>query len=254
MSKDQLPSLPPTPSKIIEGPYDLLNIRDSEDPNSLTNLLPSWLSQAINAILEETLTMDYESLRKTARPSATESKLRYSFWNEYKRVIYDERKPKMSVNNIIGGICSLEQFRKTASSTYKLAYILQPPPSIDLAFDELIHTGLEEMLKIIKTDMVDEDGKFDTKLAALKAKIVSDVITRRTEKTVNFNINSKSQSLHHQVNTNNNPSLNPPSEASQVIDILPNLPASHQLTAREIEAAIEAEAMNAIEDSHDKQV
>jgi hypothetical protein len=232
-----LPTLPPSPNNPIpEGQYDLLSIRDKDNPDSIINLVPGWLALAINTIAEDTLTMDYESLRKQAKANATEEKLRHSFWNEYKRVIHDNRRPKMSANNIVGGVCSITQFQKIAGSTYKLAYILQPPPSLDLAFDELIHAGLGEMIAIMREPLHDDEGKFNSKLATLKSKLFNDVITRRLERTVNINTKHQAQTQHHHVITQQS------SAAAEALDITPK-DAAKELTAREIEAAIEAEAI-----------
>lgn len=237
MSEDS-PNLPaaPTHPPIIEGSYDLLDIKGLDNPDSIVNLVPTWLSEAISVIPDEAIDMTYESLRKQAKPTSVEEKLRHSFWNEYKRIIHNPRKPKLSVNNVIGGVCSLNSFKKISCSTFKLAYILQPPPSVDLAFDELIHKGLAEMMEIMKEPLVNQAGNFNHKLAALKSKILNDVITRRNG-NVAQNINFKAQS--HVLNQHEVTHYTPPqpSDIAQVIDVI-RPETAYQITTADIEAAL----------------
>jgi hypothetical protein len=238
MSESRLPVAPPTMSPPVEGHYDLLDFKTLDNPDSVVNRLPSWLGALIMAIPDDVFDMTYESLRKQAKPTSVEERLRHSFWNEYKRVIHDVRKPNISVNNVIGGVCSLNGFKKIAAFSYKLAYILQPPPSVDLAFDELIHKGLAEMMLIMATPMVDDKGKVDSKLGALKSKILNDVLTRRNGNVAqNVNIRQQVQSQHqHQV------LMQPPqpSQDAQLLDVIqPVIP--QPLTTLEVEAMLEAE-------------
>jgi hypothetical protein len=231
------PALPTTNTEIVEKmPYDNLSINDASNPWAIINICPDWMVQSISKLPQNALDMNFESLKLQAKPTALEDRLRLSFWNEYFRVINKNEPTKLNINNIIGGVCSEEAFKKLSQvSKYKFIYIITPPPSLDLALEEIIHLGFSEMRKIMEFDLVRPDGTIDSKLAQVKYKIFTDTITKRhghksahhiTSKSVHANIHKTlpaepekplSAAEMEEVLALNNPPINP--NERQVIDI-----------------------------------
>lgn len=190
-----LPAVVVTPPVEIDPrPYDRLSIKDIENPFSVINIVPEWLAELIKGIPDSTFKMAHKSLVTQARPSKAEERLRLSFWSEYDRVIHRDQ-PEINLANVFGGVYEEQAFKDLVSeSKFKLAYMLSPPPSLNLVLDEVIHTGYDQMKKIMDEPLVDENGKFNIKLAELKNKILSTALMKRHGRTTNINI--KSQNLH----------------------------------------------------------
>lgn len=223
MSDENLPVEYVPPVEHDPRPYDRLSIKDAENPFALVNITPAWLSDLIRALPAATLKMAHKSLETQARPSKAEERLRLSFWNEYDRVIH-KTQPEINLANVYGGVLEESAFKELVTeSKFKLAYILSPPPTLNLVLDEVITKGYDEMKRIMAEPMVDAEGKFNLKLAELKNKILSTALMKRHGRTTNINI--KSQNLHAVKN------VDAPTDVT---------PAPEQIaqTAADIEAAI----------------
>lgn len=215
-------------------PYDRLAIKDAENIFSLINITPAWFADLIKALPDGHLKMAHKSLETQARPSKAEERLRLSFWSEYDRVIH-RPKPEMNLTNVYGGVLEEQAFKELVTeSKFKLAYILSPPPSLNLVLDEVIHAGYEEMKTIMREPLIDEKGVFNVKLAELKNKILTTALVKRHGKTTNINI--KSQNLHAVQSV----------EPTPVQDVTPAPEQLVQATAADIEAQLLEDEINQV--------
>lgn len=171
-------------------------IKDYDNPQSLVNLTPSVLGGRIAAIPEEILLMTDQQLEAKANVGDVERKLRAAWQIEYERAVRTGE--KMEAANIYKGIVTKSYFhRELVGNSYKLAYIIKPFPDYAAQLEDMLQLGLDEMRKILKEPMVDEDGKFNHKLAALKANITEKLQDRaRGAVTQKMQIDQKNMNLN----------------------------------------------------------
>lgn len=179
-----------------------IDIRDPSNPKSVINLVPSSMGNAIKAIPLDFFAMDEEELKKMARADIVENRLRHSFWLEYGHACLAKREINMS--NIVNGVCSKDYFLKhILTNSFKLAYMLTPPPDYRVQMAEILTLGLAKLREILAMPIESAHPKtgekvVDSKLAGVQARIVEDLMTRShghplrtievTSKNMNLNV------------------------------------------------------------------
>lgn len=161
--------------------YHELEHKDFDNPKSLVNLLPSYVSNAVQAIPDEFFLLGEEELTKVARVTPTDNLLRVSFWEEYRRAT--RTSTKMVMSNVYGGLCTKRWFDQVVLNSYKLTFMITPPKEVQVVLENLLLVGLEEMEKILKAPLVHETGKFagefNGKLAHVKVQVFELLLDRR---------------------------------------------------------------------------
>lgn len=185
---------------INEAAYPELEITSETDPKSVVNLLPAVVSSYIKAIPEEVWLTDEDELAEKGRCSEYDYLLRHAFWLEYDRAIRAGQ--KMNPISIYGGIVSkFVFFREVCTNTFRLAYMCTPPTDYLTRLDELLTLGLKQYREILTLPNVNAKGVVDSRLVAVKQKIIEDVANRRRGQTVQ-RIEMKSQNLNVNVEHN----------------------------------------------------
>jgi two-component sensor histidine kinase len=167
------------PAVFEEGdePAPSLDIFDSHEPNSVFNLVPERVQRAMNNLPDELRNLDEKSLREKTRPSATDSRLRVAFWNEYERSQKFAR--PMVMANVFAGICSKQFFfEKYIARPENVAWMLCPVVSYMKAAEECLIFGIEQMREVLELPNVDAKGKVNTSLIAQKRAIVQSLENR----------------------------------------------------------------------------
>lgn len=153
-------------------------VKDKHNPLSLVNKTNTGISVRIAAIPLEILEMKEADLEHHADVHDVERKLRAAFQMEYERAVRTGL--TMDSTNIYKGICSSPYWHKyVVGNSYKLAYVIKPYPDYEAQLEDMLQLGLDEMRKILKQPLKDKEGKFDHKLAALKANITEKLQDRR---------------------------------------------------------------------------
>lgn len=162
-------------------------IWDPENQKSVLNIIPPRMrKQAETAKETRPDLFQYQdehslwhNLKKAARPTPTDNRLRIAFWMEYDRVQAGFRH-KMDMTHVYGGVCSSAYF----SDYYcivpeKLCWLLTPPASYMIKMNEALDFGVDVLRNILSLDNVTEDGKPNVKLMELQAKIVAMLDARK---------------------------------------------------------------------------
>jgi hypothetical protein len=187
-------------------PVPEVDIFNQADPRALINLVPEAVQNAFRMALSkrpELIGMDEKGLYRLLRseneqPSTTDNRIRLRFWMEYDSAQADQREMQMSYAH--GGICSKEFFyQKYISHTPKIAWLLCRPASYEAISTEALHFGLEQLRDILDVPHVLPNGKPDTKLMEIKAKIVN-MLDQRVrgsviQKTMNLNLTTSEKKV-----------------------------------------------------------
>jgi hypothetical protein len=90
------------------------------------------------------------------KPTSLERKLKISFWNEYhssKRLNRDF----MNLSNVLNGVCSRTQWDAIIKAKPNvLAWIITPPPSEILVWQELLQMGQKKLRKTLSLPLVEK--------------------------------------------------------------------------------------------------
>lgn len=171
-----------------------VDIWDRSEPRSIVNLVPEKVSRAIEQLPEEMRDLDEKTLREKVRPSATDSRLRLAFWNEYERA--QGKHSKMTMSNIYGGICSKTYFiDKYITRPENVAWMICPVVSYMKAAEECLHFGMDQMREVLALPNIDAKGKVNTSLINVKKSIVQSLEMRirgaipMVQKNLNINAN-----------------------------------------------------------------
>lgn len=203
---------------INEAAFPELEITSVTDPKSVVNLLPMVVSSYIKAIPEEVWLMDEDEIAMKGRCSEYDSLLRHAFWLEYDRAIRSGQ--KMNPISIYGGIVSKYSFfKEVCTNTFRLAYICTPPTDYLTRLDELLTQGLKQYREILMLPNVNAKGVVDSRLVAVKQKIIEDVANRRRGQTVQ-RLEVKSQNLNVNVDHNSGRKSQSVEEIQAEIDAL----------------------------------
>lgn len=144
----------------------------------LLEITNTQVSTRISAIPDDVLNMKEEDFLKHADVHDAERKLRAAWAMELERALRTDS--KFEASNVYKGIVTRNYFeRYVLFNSYKLAYIIKPYPEYEAQLEDMLQMGLDERRKILKRPLVDKEGKFDHKLAALKESITKNLEERR---------------------------------------------------------------------------
>lgn len=152
---------PALPNKEI----DLLAPADAEKPGdgwSLMKLLRMWEGtvKAIEGIPAEYFELTERELVK--KPTAVQRQLKISFWNEYGRA--QRQRTEMILSNVVHGVCSKCHWTRTVILDQKLlAWIITPPTSDVLVWQELLELGYRRLRKVLTMPIVEKKYRWDRK-------------------------------------------------------------------------------------------
>lgn len=170
-------------------------IKDKNNPKSLVSMCPSVLAERIAAIPDSVLSMDDKELEKTAKISEVDKQLRAAFYIEYERAC--RASDKISPANVYKGLVTNPHFHSSIiNNSFKLAYIIRPYREYQAQLEDLLQFGFDRMSEIMHRPQVDENGKFDHKLAALQMQLWKELADRRRGSAAkNINLSSQSTNL-----------------------------------------------------------
>ncbi len=179
---------------MTESSYGELEIRDKDNQRSIVNLLPTWIASYILAIPEEIFSTPLSKLIERFEHTETDSLLRHAFWLEYERAMKTDT--KMTISNIFGGVCDKNYFnREVVTNSFRMAYLLNPPTDYNVRLEELLTIGLEQYREILTLPNINAKGAVDSRLIAVKQKIIEDVTNRRRGQVIQ-RVEVKSQNLN----------------------------------------------------------
>lgn len=176
------------------------------DPRALINLVPMALQEALlmaSKMRPDLMGMDEKNLYQILRseglqPSVTDNRIRLRFWMEYDSAMAAGR--SLQPSYAFSGICSKDFFyRLYISNAPKVAWLLCRPASYEAINTEALHFGLEQLRDILETPHILPNGKADTKLMEIKAKIVN-MLDQRVkgsviQKTMNLNVTASDKKV-----------------------------------------------------------
>jgi len=144
----------------------------------LLEITNTQVSSRIAAIPDDVFNLREDELEKHASVHDVERKLRAAWAMELERALRTES--KLEATNVYKGIVTRQYFEKhVLYNSYKLAYMIKPYPEYEAQLEDMLQMGLDERRKILKRPLVDKEGKFDHKLAALKESITKNLEERR---------------------------------------------------------------------------
>lgn len=170
-------------------------IKDRSNPKSLVSMCPSVIGDRIAAIPDSVLSMDDKDLEKAGKISEADKQLRAAFYIEYERA--SRASDKISPANVYKGIVTGPHFHQSiVNNSFKLAYIVRPYREYQAQLEDLLQFGFDRMSEIMHRPQVDENGKFDHKLAALQMQLWKELADRRRGSAAkNINLSSQSTNL-----------------------------------------------------------
>lgn len=179
---------------------------DRSNPTSLINLLPTAIATAIDEHYftnPELFDKDERDLAKHLRsvqrtPSPTDHRIRMKFWMEYDNAMALGR--PLRAGAIFSNVCHTEYFYKNyLKNPHKVAWMMSLPSGYLTKVEEALEFGIEQLRDILEVPHMDENGKLNSKVAQLKAKIVAMLDMRLkgapTQKTVSMNINTSNKAV-----------------------------------------------------------
>lgn len=169
-------------------------IKDKSNPVSLVSICPQVLAERIRAIPEDILEMPLKDLEKAICVTEDDEMLRVCFAQEVERA-RRQGKPVIQAN-IYEGVFTAKTFSFYIANSFKLAYIIRPFPEYETSLENILLLGLQRMKNIMKQPLVDQEGKFDYRLAQIQISLFKDVSDRtRGASTQKVEMNSKSLSV-----------------------------------------------------------
>lgn len=168
---------------------------DRSDPQSLYNLLPTFMQAAIEGVDEADLDKTEAELAgelfPDAKPDRGMYQLRIAFWDEFDRA----GRLKLDVMDsyrIYDGVCSMNRFKSLINDPLKLAWLLHPPMSYTLVLREISEMALHRQLEAMCLPIKDDKGRVNVKLIEAQLKIFQHLDTRLrggfVQKTENKNL------------------------------------------------------------------
>ena len=186
-----------------EAAYPELEITNESNPKSLVNLLPASISSYLRAIPESVWLETEDELCKKGKCNEYDELLRHAFWLEYDRAIRSGN--KMNPVSIFGGVVSRSTFfKEVIANTFRLAYMCTPPTDYNTRLEELLTLGLKQYREILTLPNINAKGFVDSRLVAVKQRIIEDVANRRRGQVIqrvevqskNLNVNVEHTTKH----------------------------------------------------------
>jgi hypothetical protein len=189
-----------------------LVLTDTDNPFAVINLVPDKVRECIQTALSSHAPLfqcDERALWQKLKlddkqPTPLDNRLRLKFWTEYDRVCGQGHK-HMNMANVVSNMCTREYFYSGyLTNPAKIAWLLCPPTAYLVKAEEALEFGLEQLRDILDSPHV-TNGRVDTKLGELKAKIVA-MLDHRVkgavvQKTLNVNASVGSVNDAAQANT-----------------------------------------------------
>ena len=202
-------TLPANPDAPDTRDVDLFN---RAEPRALINLVPGAVADAFLETSQkrtDLLGLDEKTLYRTLRqeectPTPTDNRLRLKFWDEYDRA--QATQTGMDMISVFAGICTKDYFYgRYLKAPEKVAWLLNPPASYTIKMEEALSYGVDQLREILDMPLVNSQGRFDVKLAELKAKIVAMLDVRvkgavvqkveNTNKNMSLNVQTSDRAL-----------------------------------------------------------
>jgi len=187
----------------VSVPEVMAPLFDEDNPLSVGSIMPTNLKNRIKLVVHdnpELFLLDetglYEALTKRdACPTATDNRLRLSFWGEYESACTTGR--HMNISNVCAGTISTSYFvQRYVTTPEKLAWLLMPPVKYDVLVTEALSHGLMRLREMLDMPIHETDKhgniKISPKLLEMKLKIVAMLDMRMkgafVERKINVNV------------------------------------------------------------------
>lgn len=182
-----------------------------DNPRSLINLVSPEVGEYFIKAYEarpELFGIDESSLWKTLRyesktPSATDNRLRLSFWQEYDHA--QNYGHKMRLTAVCAGICLPQYlYNSYMKSPERMAWWACVPTKYEKLLEEGLQYGINQLREILEEPNHDDNGRINTKLIDTKLKIVAmfelrlkGAVTQRIEqRNMNVNVQTTDKQIH----------------------------------------------------------
>lgn len=188
-----------------------VSLWDRDDPNSIFNRTDVKIGKAFEAIYKKHrkyFDLDEDRLykllkREDCKPTPTDNRLRYSFWQEFDRCIAKGHK-KMKMSHVFGGICTHDYFYKRyILEPMQLVWFLCPPASYTVYVEEALNFGMSQLRTMLGYDDFNSKGEPDHKMMEIKAKIVKMLDERKhglaNQHSTSLNLNVTDKQLEKKV-------------------------------------------------------
>jgi len=186
--------------------YEGVAAKDKSNSRSIINLVKNTaFEHAVMAVPDELFLLDEKEIQKKARVNVTDDFIKTSFWNEYD--LAQAKAKNMTLENVYVRCCSRDYFFKQfLSNSYKVAWLLTPPPNYQVMLDTLLSRGLQRLYEILSLPLentyIDNKGnahtEIDAKIAHVIYQITKDIdirvkgaipqIVASTSRNVNVNL------------------------------------------------------------------
>jgi hypothetical protein len=187
-----------------EEPAQPVDLFTRTNERSLINLLPPEMQQLVWKAAkdrEDLFKLDERELKKIARPTPTDNRLRLAFWTEYNRV-QEQGEKRMFMVNVYAGICTHQNFYgRYLAYEHNVAWLLTPPSNYVAALNEMLVVGQDNLRQVLEVSPVDAQGEVNLKLAELQLKIYL-AVELRTKGAVAQRIDTRTESKNFNVNVN----------------------------------------------------
>jgi len=167
-----------------------------DDPRSFRNLLPEKIVSAALEVPGDVLELtDFRLKEEIGKDNAvTVGRLRESLW--FALLSAQRRGQKVNQREIYWGITSASAFSWHLKYPYRVALMLRPPISYDVALKEALNESVEQIRDILVQPHIDpKTGGVDSKLADIKRRLFENLSDRvkgmPIQRTENLNVNKE---------------------------------------------------------------
>jgi hypothetical protein len=169
--------------------------------NELVRYVSDKFARCIQAIPEDILEMDVDSLEMELLPTKKDRMLKVNLQNEITRAEQEHS----SINNvdICRGVCHVNHFLRLMENTKKLAWMLMPASSNELRLTVQNDWADERLEEILRLGIFDENGNFCKE----KADLVMKAIKMVKDRTVPIVSRSEVKQLQVKANLNKEDNL-----------------------------------------------
>ena len=134
-----------------------VDVLDTEHPQSMVNLVPTWLAKRmLSEGMKHYISMSEDELEAMVRPNVTLKRLRSSFWYEFERIHRNygrwptKRENNIGIFRICNGVCTTQYFMdKISRNDLYLAWIIRPPLNYEKAMNEALEHGISRLREIL---------------------------------------------------------------------------------------------------------
>lgn len=151
---------------------------DSDDNDSVVNMLSDRLRDAIIELEPELFDMTEGELRREVKPTQTDYALRVSLWREIEKAWISGR-GKIVTRQILAGICTEGYFyNKFLKDPRKVAWLVLPAQTYAKEMEAILMRFTQRYHEIADLEFVDAKGKVNVKVAELVLKAGQEVANR----------------------------------------------------------------------------